>query len=124
LKGETARYHAEPGGEMKNILAAILLIVAAPTFAQVHVNGYTKKDGTYVQPHERTAPNSTNMDNYSTKGNVNPYTGQLGTKEPDGYGYQGGQHRQGTQPSQLNTGTQQPSSLQPLKIEPIKPLKF
>jgi len=28
----------------------------------------------------RTAPNGTQKDNFSTKGNVNPYTGQRGTK--------------------------------------------
>lgn len=49
----------------------------------VHVNGYTRKDGTYVAPHERTAPNSTKNDNWSTKGNVNPYTGKAGTKPVD-----------------------------------------
>jgi len=46
------------------------------------VRGYTKKDGTYVAPHRRTNPNSGKTDNWSTKGNVNPYTGKRGTKEP------------------------------------------
>ena len=45
-----------------------------------HVNAYTKSDGTYVQEHERTRANDTKSDNYSTKGNVNPYTGASGTK--------------------------------------------
>jgi outer membrane protein assembly factor BamE (lipoprotein component of BamABCDE complex) len=49
----------------------------------VHVNGYTKKDGTYVAPYTRTSPNHTKSDNYSTKGNVNPYTGKEGTKKDD-----------------------------------------
>ena len=48
----------------------------------VSVRGYTKRNGTYVAPHKRTAPNSTKGDNWSTKGNVNPYTGKEGTKEP------------------------------------------
>lgn len=47
-------------------------------FSQVHVNGYYKKNGTYVEPHYRSAPNSTKSDNYSTVGNTNPYTGQQG----------------------------------------------
>lgn len=46
------------------------------------VRGHIKKDGTYVQPHHATNPNSTQKDNYSTKPNVNPYTGKEGTKEP------------------------------------------
>ena len=50
--------------------------------AQVHVRPHVQKDGTYVQGYERTAPNNTNLDNYSTRGNVNPYTGQAGTQRP------------------------------------------
>jgi hypothetical protein len=46
------------------------------------VKGYAKKGGTYVAPHVQSAPNATKLDNYSTKGNVNPYTGNEGTKDP------------------------------------------
>jgi len=48
----------------------------------VYVHGYTKKNGTYVAPHHRSAPNHTKSDNWSTKGNINPYTGKVGTKNP------------------------------------------
>ena len=44
--------------------------------------GYTTQSGAYVQPHYRTNPNNTPMDNYSTRGNVNPYTGNVGTRSP------------------------------------------
>lgn len=50
--------------------------------AQVLVNGYFKKNGTYVEPYYRTEPNSTLFDNYSTKGNVNPFTGKPGWIDP------------------------------------------
>jgi hypothetical protein len=46
------------------------------------VKGYTKKNGTVVQSYKRKAPNGTQDDNFSTKGNVNPYTGKKGTKAP------------------------------------------
>jgi hypothetical protein len=46
----------------------------------VSVKGYTRKDGTYVQPHNRSAPDGRFNNNWSTKGNVNPYTGKEGTK--------------------------------------------
>jgi hypothetical protein len=49
--------------------------------SSVHVNGYTKSNGTYVAPHERSAPNDTKSDNWSHKGNTNPFTGEVGTKE-------------------------------------------
>lgn len=45
-----------------------------------NVRGYTKKNGTYVAPHEQTNPNRTRKDNYSHKGNYNPYTGKKGRK--------------------------------------------
>ena len=48
----------------------------------VRVRPYTKKDGTRVEGHRRTAPDNTKMDNWSTKGNVNPDTGKPGTKSP------------------------------------------
>jgi len=46
------------------------------------VDGYTRNNGTYVAPHQQTNPNNTQMDNYGTRGNQNPYTGQYGTKSP------------------------------------------
>jgi hypothetical protein len=47
--------------------------------AKVSVKGYTRRStGTYVTPHYRTSPNSTKIDNWSTKGNSNPYTGKKG----------------------------------------------
>jgi len=59
------------------------------SFADTWVNGYTKKNGTYVQGHYRSSPNSTRNDNYTTRGNQNPHTGTFGTKPRDedrGYG--------------------------------------
>ena len=52
----------------------------------VYVNGYNTSNGTYVESHYRTAPNSTINDNYSTVGNVNPYTGKAGIVARD-YNY-------------------------------------
>jgi hypothetical protein len=48
-----------------------------------HTNsGYTTNTGTYVQPHQQTNPNSTQRDNYSATGNINPHTGAVGTRNP------------------------------------------
>jgi len=47
-----------------------------------NIHGYYKKNGTYVASHHRSSANKTQRDNWSTKGNVNPYTGKKGTKEP------------------------------------------
>lgn len=48
--------------------------------SHVNVQGYYREDGTYVKPYTRTAPNPTIKDNFSFKGNVNPYTGKVGSK--------------------------------------------
>lgn len=70
---------------MKTLLIATVLLAAAGTcMAQAShaTKGYVKKDGTYVAPSRATNPNDTKLDNYSTKGNVNPYTGKAGTVDP------------------------------------------
>lgn len=46
----------------------------------VSVSGYHRKDGTYVKPHRRSAPYSNFNNNWSTKGNINPYTGEEGSE--------------------------------------------
>ena len=47
------------------------------------VSGYSRSNGTYVQPHFRTMPNTTNWDNFSTSGNSNPFTGSTGYRARD-----------------------------------------
>lgn len=65
----------------KAFLFIVFLFAAANSFAQTstYVSGYTKSNGTYVQGHYRTAPDATITNNWSTVGNVNPYTGIPGT---------------------------------------------
>lgn len=74
------------------IIAAILAAFSTAASAQYlgtgsnpsshGVSGYTRSNGTYVQPHEATNPNGTQRDNYGTSGNVNPYTGATGHRAP------------------------------------------
>jgi hypothetical protein len=74
-------------------LAAIALLLATVSGASAqygtgsnpsnhYVQGYTRNNGTYVAPHYQTNPNRTQMDNYGTRGNVNPYNGHVGTRYP------------------------------------------
>ena len=76
---------------MKKILSALLVIgmliifAAGSAFARdTYVKGYYRSNGTYVQPHYRTSPDNSLLNNYSTKGNVNPYTGSKGYVNPHG----------------------------------------
>lgn len=79
---------------MKNALIVIAAALGICTAAAVQakgnnhssggshsVSGHVTKNGTYVAPHHATNPNSTKSDNWSQKGNVNPYTGKEGTKQ-------------------------------------------
>jgi hypothetical protein len=63
-------------------LILIAALFAVPATAQVQVDGYYRRDGTYVPPHTRSSPNSTKLDNYSTQGNTNPYNGRQGSVDP------------------------------------------
>ena len=74
--------------------AALCMLAATPSWARGRRGGhgggggshsikaYTTKTGVYHAPAHATNPDSTKKNNYSTKGNTNPYTGQEGTKEP------------------------------------------
>ena len=55
------------------------------TFSQVYVEGYYRKNGTYVQPHYRSSPDKSPYNNYSYPGNINPYTGKEATGNPETY---------------------------------------
>ncbi len=78
---------------MKKIIAAFLLaaIFSVGFFnftearGSVHVNGYYRKNGTYVQPHYRSAPDGNPYNNWSYPGNTNPYTGKTADGNSDTY---------------------------------------
>ena len=66
---------------IKPIIFFLTLVTSIISFADVFVNGYYRGDGTYVQPHYRSSPNSTVTDNFSYFGHTNPYTGAIGTNK-------------------------------------------
>jgi hypothetical protein len=53
-----------------------------PAVGEHYVNGYYRSNGTYVSGHYRTNPDKSFWNNYSSRGNVNPHTGKVGTKRP------------------------------------------
>lgn len=71
------------------LIATLLLLTCVSSFSEarrssggsVHVRSYTTKRGTYVAPHNRTHADNTKSNNWSTRGNVNPYTGRKGYKK-------------------------------------------
>lgn len=88
---------------MKRVLYLTLTVIlvlswAMPVMAQygrdTTVQGHIRQDGVYVQPSHRTAPDNNRFNNYSTQGNTNPYTGQMGTVNPYSQPAPSGQQRQ------------------------------
>lgn len=64
------------------LIAAASAFTFAPANADTFVNGYYRSNGTYVAPHYRSDPDGIYNNNWSVQGNVNPYTGQYGTRAP------------------------------------------
>lgn len=76
--------HNKKGDQMKKkilfCMLAFFVFNSLSAYADVHVHGYNRADGTYVKPHYHSDPDGNLDNNWSTKGNQNPYTGEFGTK--------------------------------------------
>ena len=76
---------------LKQVIAGIV-VTAAFLFAAGHsdaadwVRGYSRSNGTYVQPYYRSHADGNFWNNWSTYPNINPYTGQIGTRYTPSYG--------------------------------------
>jgi hypothetical protein len=73
--------------DMRKIVltASCLLALIAPAHVMAqdtYVQGYTTGNGTYVQPHFRSQADSYQNNNFSARGNTNPYTGSTGSDRP------------------------------------------
>jgi hypothetical protein len=94
---------------MKTTLVAMALAaLALPALAQSqhYVQPHVTRNGTFVQGHMQTNPDSNLYNNWSTQGNTNPYTGQSGNVNP--YQQQPQQIYQVPQPSQGTSSYGQP----------------
>lgn len=95
---------------MKTTLAAVLMAaLVVPAFAQSshYVRPHVTRNGDYVEGHYQSNPDSTRLNNYSTQGNINPYTGQADTVNPY---------------AQPNFGSVRP--VQPMQpIQPLQPMQ-
>lgn len=79
---------------MKKLLLLIVLSFVFTTLTATNsearttrVGGSVRKNGSYVAPHYRTSPNRTKLDNWSSKGNYNPFTGKKGYTDPFRFKY-------------------------------------
>lgn len=62
------------------IAVTCLLTSLGIAHADVYVRGYSGSNGTYVAPHYRSDPDGNCFNNWSSYGNINPYTGEMGTR--------------------------------------------
>ena len=69
---------------MKFTPTLVLCLLSYPCFSDQYVSPYVRSDGTYVEGHMRSSPNNSTFDNYSSRGNTNPYTGERGSRNPYG----------------------------------------
>lgn len=77
----------------KQILALTVAVLGAMVFSSsvgarsndVWVDSYSRSDGTQVRGHYRSAPDNNFNNNWTTEGNVNPYTGESGTRTRRSY---------------------------------------
>lgn len=68
---------------MKKLMIVALALAFVPTIASAeYVRGHYRSNGTYVEGYHRSNRNGSTFDNYSTRGNTNPYTGQKGYTNP------------------------------------------
>lgn len=68
---------------VKSIIMSVVLsalMFSGNLFADTHVKGYYRSNGSYVGSHWRSSANSTHYDNWSYRHNVNPYTGKIGSR--------------------------------------------
>ena len=67
------------------VIAATVIGTVRESQADQSVRGYVRSSGTYVAPHYRSKADGNFRNNYSTRPNVNPYTGRIGTRSSPSY---------------------------------------
>ena len=65
----------------KMVVAIVLSALSIQALADTYVQGYCRKDGVCVQSHHRSNADGYEFNNYGTKGNTNPYTGEKGSQD-------------------------------------------
>lgn len=66
----------------KLIIYCLGLCLFAGASDAAYVRGHMRKNGTYTMGYHRTRADKNRYNNYSTRGNRNPFTGKRGTKSP------------------------------------------
>ena len=65
----------------KRFFILVAMLAVSNLYGSVYVKGHVNKNGKYIKPYYKTSPNKTKQDNWSSKNQVNPYTGEKGTNK-------------------------------------------
>lgn len=70
---------------MKKVVSIMLMVmslvaICSVAFADTYVRPHYRRDGSYIQGHYRSDRDGIESNNWSHVGNVNPHTGQRGTR--------------------------------------------
>ena len=66
-------------------LVAVMVLGGLSQANAASVDGYVRRDGTYVSPYQRTNPDRSPYNNYDYPGNFNPNTGRVTPGNPNTY---------------------------------------
>lgn len=91
-------------------LVIFIMGMFRPAFAEdTYIDGYIRNDGGFVQPHFRSQADNYTDNNFSARGNINPYTGEHGTDSSPMLGSpNGGENNFNAQPSARNWNNDRP----------------
>ena len=64
------------------LIGLLLVTSISAAWADTYVHGYWRRNGTYVQPHYRSAPDNSYDNNWSVLPNTSPYAFRQGTPSP------------------------------------------
>lgn len=68
-------------------LLAVVVTVSSVASAQTYVRGYVRNNGIYVSPHFRSYNDGNQFNNWSYRGNSNPFTGTKGYRSYQPYSF-------------------------------------
>lgn len=75
------------GAQAQTYVSSPLHVGTGANPNSTYVQPYVSHSGSYVEGYHRTVPDTSVSNNYSTLGNVNPYTGATGMRSScSGYG--------------------------------------
>ena len=62
------------------LAVAVMAVFSTEAFAYRYTGGHYRSSGTYVQPYYSSTPDGARWNNWSSRGNANPFTGKRGNR--------------------------------------------